>query len=221
MLGNAGGDAPEGLWERIARELALDRGPDYAPPIPDLTSAMRSGDRVIAPITPIEAAPRSARRFRPVIYSLGTVAAALALVVGLLSARVSTLDNRVATIEAAVGATGTARAAALAAADPAHRTVTLTSSVGQKAAVLVVLPDGRAYLITEAGVSSLPADRSYQLWARVDGRSVSIGLLGRSPTDVAVQVTSNMTKFMVTIEPLGGTLTPTTPVVMQSPTISI
>ena len=99
--------------------------------------------------------------------------------------------------------------------------MTLTSSVGQKAAVLVVLPDGRAYLITEAGVSSLPAYRSYQLWARVDGRSVSIGLLGRSPTDVAVQVTSNMTKFMVTIEPLGGTLTPTTPVVMQSPTISI
>ncbi|MHB1597602.1 MAG: sigma factor [Acidimicrobiales bacterium] len=51
-------------------------------------------------------------------------------------------------------------------------------------AVVAAQPSGQAYWITTGALQPLRADQTYQLWAEVHGRIVSIGLLGRAPTDV-------------------------------------
>jgi anti-sigma factor RsiW len=214
MLGNAGGVAPEGLWERIAREIDIEFA--ATPAIPDLPAARA---RVVAGSGAARARAR-ARWWgvRPLALSLGAVAAALAVVVGLLSAKVGSLNSQVRTISTALRAGGVAQQAALAAADPKHHSVELRSPVGGSVAALVVLPDGQAYWITQSQLRALPADQTYQLWALVEGRKVSIGLLGSSPKDVPIEVTSNMSTFMVTAEPLGGTVQPTSAIVVQGTT---
>ncbi|HVC25181.1 MAG TPA: anti-sigma factor [Acidimicrobiales bacterium] len=208
LLGNSGGEAPEGLWSRIASEIDLEfRG---RPSLPDISSARRARAAT-------SARDGNGRRVLPLALSLGAIAAALALVVALLSAKVGSLDSQVRTISSAVALNGAAEQAALAATDPRHRSVLLTSRTGTDLtrALLVMLPSGQAYLVAQSGLTALAGDRTYQLWALASGRVVSLGLLGRAPKDVAVQVTSNMTEFMVTAEPLGGTSAPTTPVLAQ------
>jgi len=230
LLGNAGGVAPEGLWERIAGELEVEVGELPAAPVlgilagsreaisretssRDIPSAFRAASAESAGTKGRSRIGRS--KIRPVAMSLGTVAAALAVVVGLLSAKVVSLDNQVSRIGSAVTTSGVAQQAAVAAADPQHRTVELTSKVGAPLASLVLLPSGRAYWITRGPMPALPSDETYQLWTKIDGQLVSIGLLGAAPRDVAVEVTSNMSIFMVTAEPLGGTVTPTTNIVVR------
>ncbi len=223
LLGNAGGEPPAGLWDRVAGELALELSEQ--PEAPGLLTVRLGGlgaaeDRPTAegggPVASVSAATRRrARRVSIASLSLGALAAALALVVGLLSAKVSNLDQQVTDIRTAVTTNGVAQQAALAVADPQHRAVELSSPAGPRRALLAVLPSGQAYWITTGALQALRADQTYQLWAEVDGRIVSIGLLGRAPTDVPVLVTPNMTKFMVTAEPLGGTPRPTSPVVVS------
>ena len=66
-------------------------------------------------------------------------------------------------------------------------------------------------------VNSLPqpaAGKQYQLWAIVDGKPVSAGMIGTSPT-VAVLRMSNIPKaqaFAITLENTGGSQTPTMPI---------
>lgn len=214
LLGNAGGEAPDGLWDRIAGELESEFRD--APPAPDLSLAGLGRGVSRAPV-PIGSAPVRARRVRPVALSLGAIAAALALVVGLLSAKVGSLDGQVHNISSAVADSGAAQLSALALADPSHRSVQLDAATGRSGprALLVMLPGGQSYWVTQAGLGKLASDKTYQLWALVGGRVVSIGLLGSSPRDVAVRTTSNMTRFMVTVEPLGGSTRPTSSIVVQ------
>lgn len=206
MLGNSGGEAPEGLWARIAAEL--EGAPRELPSAPSLGAAVlgRSGPR----------GGRRGRRLRPVALSLGAVAAALAVVVGLLAAKVGNLDAQMRTISSALAGSGVAEQAALAATDPSHTSVALDAVGGSAGrALIVALPSGQAYFVTRSGLRALSPDRTYQLWALASGRVVSLGLLGRSPRDVAVEVAPNMTEFMVTAEPSGGTTRPTSPVVVE------
>jgi anti-sigma factor RsiW len=213
MLGNAGGEAPEGLWERIAGGLDADVA--ELPPLGSVRGGPQHGGPDGARRGPESPGRVGSAWRRPLALSLGAVAAALAVVVGLLAAQVTSLNDQVSTISSALGANGIAQLAALAAADPSHHSVQLTSSDGRGSAVLVALPSGQAYWITEGALRALPAGRTYQLWALANGRVVSIGLLGGSPKDVPVQVASNMTRFMVTAEPLGGATQPTSAIVLQ------
>lgn len=215
LLGNAGGEAPEGLWDRIAGELEADF--HEVPPVLGISAARLARAKGPAPVRPRSDGRGRVRRLRPVAVSLGALAAALALLVGLLSAKVGSLDNQVRSISSAIATNGVAQQSVLALADPRHRTVELTAAVGRSGprALLVMLPGGQAYWVTDRAMRKLPADETYQLWALADGRVVSIGLLGASPKDVPVQTTPNMTKFMVTAEPLGGTTTPTSSIVVQ------
>lgn len=218
LLGNAGGEAPAGLWERISGELSLEHALQPEPPVLgpvrlEVPGARGAGELAGAN-APLAAPSRRVRRLPAASLALGGLAAALALVVGLLSVKVSNLDTQVTDIRSAVATNGVAQQAALAVANPEHRSVELRSAGRSPRALLVALPDGQAYWITTGPMPELPADQTYQLWAAVAGRIVSIGLLGRAPSDVPVQVTTNMTKFMVTAEPLGGTTRPTSAVVV-------
>ena len=71
--------------------------------------------------------------------------------------------------------------------------------------MVVILPDGSAFLLN-TGLPRLAADRTYQLWGVVNGQTVSLGLLGSQPRDVAFTVNpaAPMKVFAVTDEVAGG-----------------
>jgi anti-sigma-K factor RskA len=55
-----------------------------------------------------------------------------------------------------------------------------------------------------------PAGRQYQLWAGVDGKMVSLGLVNRQFTELQlIEFIEDAESFNITIEPLGGSSTPT------------
>ncbi|MGH9293389.1 MAG: anti-sigma factor domain-containing protein [Acidimicrobiales bacterium] len=229
-LGNSGALAPEGVWERIAAEIGL--GPAAAAPaavgVP-APSAVPGASSQPAPGKPSAALPGASSptdqaelaTVRPVrswvrtaLVAIGSIAAALAVVVGLLSARVGTLDHQVSSLRNAIVSGGAAGQAQAASSDPAHRTVTLSSTTAPWKAVLVVLPDGHAFLEPRS-MPRLPASETFQVWV-VRGHSViSLGVIGRSPGTVAVQLQRGMSLLMVNAEPLGGTAQPTTQALVQ------
>ena len=199
LAGQLGGPAaavPEGLWERIASQLA-------AP-------SARSAEVLPGP-TP--GAWRWGRAWR--IAALG-VAAALLAVLGVLSYRVVNLDHRVGQLQTALSQHGPSQQVALALANPANRTVNLTGKTSSLYAEVVYLPDGRAYWVDD-NLGRLPPGRTYQMWALSSGKVVSLGVLGPAPSDVAFRVERTMTQLMVTAEPTGGVPAPTTPVLVAGP----
>jgi len=60
---------------------------------------------------------------------------------------------------------------------------------------------------------ALPPDETYQLWAIISGRPISMGLLGSRPEQAAFTMASahTATELAVTVEPSGGVATPTRP----------
>jgi anti-sigma-K factor RskA len=93
---------------------------------------------------------------------------------------------------------------------PNHRLVNLDSASDVRVAQLVVLPDGQGYLVNSS-MPALAATKTYQLWGFVNNKAVSIGLMGRSPRDVAFTVSGSPSpsRLAVTVEPAGGTRAPT------------
>jgi anti-sigma-K factor RskA len=73
-----------------------------------------------------------------------------------------------------------------------------------------------------SGMPGLASNETYQLWGRKGGTMISISLLGNHPTDVALTIdpTAGFGEFAVTVEPAGGVVTPTTPPVAESATLS-
>jgi anti-sigma-K factor RskA len=194
LLGNSGVSAPEATWDRIASELGLPPADEAVPVL-----AFRS------------------RRRSPAWRNAAFAAAAVVLVVlGLLSYRVVNLDNRVGQLQASLGERGVGELVTLAIENPASRNVELTDKTSPGRARVVVLPDGTAYWVDD-DFATLPAGKTYQLWALASGKVVSLGVLGAAPRDVPFRVEPTMTLLMVTAEPAGGTPVPTTPVVAQGP----
>ncbi|HVA02951.1 MAG TPA: anti-sigma factor [Acidimicrobiales bacterium] len=145
------------------------------------------------------------------------VAAAAAVVAVLLGVQVNRLDQRVAQVAAASRHNGLNQGVQAALLDPSAQKVTLaatstgstgtgtTLAKGARAAVVVVLPDGSAFMLS-TGLPRLAADRTHQLWGVVDGRTVSLGLLGSQPRDISFTVdpAAPVKIFAVTDEAAGG-----------------
>ena len=89
----------------------------------------------------------------------------------------------------------------------------LTTKGSSLHAEVVLLPDGRAYWVDD-NLTALPPGHTYQLWALSSGKVVSLGVLGRTPENVAFLVEIPMSELMVTAEPTGGVPAPTTPVLV-------
>lgn len=210
LIGNFGAQAPEGLWTRIAAEIGGRSGDDAAgsavPPV--LRSLPPRGEPSTAGAVPIGSA-RAGRWRLPT-----ALVAAAAVVIALLGVSVVRLDRRVQRMQAAVTATGTERAAAAIALDPAHRSVPLRAADGSVAAEVVVAPDGEAYVVASS-LPGLPAGRTYQLWGLAGGRVVSLGLLGPEPRLAGFRVDGAVSQLMVTAEPSGGVVVPDTPVLVK------
>ncbi len=220
-LGTTVEPLPDALWSRIAGRLPErpgHRGGEEPPPMPTLglrrTDADSDSGRSGASGMPLRPSPAGWRhRRRPVVVSVAVAVAAsvVALVLGVGLVRA---DHRVSDLQGQVARPSSAVAAALAV--PGHRLVDLRSPSGAGAPVarVVVVPDGRGYLVSSS-LPSLAAGRTYQLWGIVGSRAISLGLLGASPRDAAFTMAGGIrpSRLSITAEPAGGVVVPTTAVV--------
>jgi anti-sigma factor RsiW len=214
LIANVGVDAPPELWDRIAARIDHTR-PDLPRPAP-LSLAARSS-------VPTRAGAAARRRWT--WSAVGAIAAAAAVAVVLLAVQVGRLDQRIGHVAAASRQSGLAQAVQAALLDPSAHKVTLAAETGAApgtgapAALVVVLPDGSGYMLN-TGLPRLVAGRTYQLWGVANGRTVSLGLLGSQPRDVAFRVdpSAPVTVFAVTDEVAGGVVRSTHAPVAESPT---
>jgi hypothetical protein len=184
FLAHTGVNAPAGLWDRIVGTL------EEAPPDLDL-----------ARITSLPA-HRETRRVasRRLGAAAMAVAAAAAVALGVNSVEQSRHIDR---LEHALEKNSVDRAAVLAASDPHARRADLKSPDGTRDVKAVVLPDGTGYILA-GNLRPLPADRTYQLWAIVDGQRISAGVLGTEPRTMAFGVAPGVWGLAITEEKAGG-----------------
>jgi anti-sigma-K factor RskA len=208
LLANEGGEAPPALWDSIAAHLGdVDAVSPFRPAIGlgPLAGAPLGGGKELAPRR------RGAPRF--VRFALTAVAAAAAAAVVVLSVQVHRLDQKTAALSGSVGRAGISQAVTAALLDPRAQRVALmepSSDTGSRTAMdLVIVPGGRAYVVDDR-LPALTSARTYQLWARVGDRYVSLSVLGPRPGDTpfSVDPSTPVTAFAVTIEAAGGAVRP-------------
>lgn len=163
LLAHGGGDAPEGVWSRIAGAL------EESPP------RLR-----LAPLPPVvdpTPAPAGGRRIWPRLALVAAAAAAVVAVV--LGVQVRAQDRRIDDLQ-------------VAARDPLAAALQDALDDPRSQALQLVSADGGVEVrgaITAAGVGYLRADdlprldgtRTYQLWGAAGDRLVSLGVLGADP----------------------------------------
>ena len=189
-LGNSGGDAPEGLWDRIASTL------EEAPPPMRLPLPAADGS-----VVPLAASRRGSRGRGFMTAALG---AAAAVVIAVLGVRVVQQGDDLERIEQALAEDAVLSAANLALVDPDATQARLSSPDGARTASAVVLPSGVGYLMVH-DLPTLDDDRTYQLWGQTAGGLISLGVLGADPGDVVpFQVSGNLAALALTEEVAGG-----------------
>ena len=202
-MGNVSEPASAELWQRISEHLYDDVNTSTPP----LLHTLESPHDFITPIT----AQRDALTRRTKVI-VGVVSVAAAAAVGVLSFNLVQVNNHVAQLTNALGAAD--RGAVVAAQSaPGHVDVTLSNSHVTNLAKFVLL-NGHGYMISSK-MSTLSTAQTYQLWGIINGKPISIGLMGAHPTSVEFTVAGALapSELAVTIEPAGGTSTPTTPIV--------
>ncbi len=190
-LAQVGAPAPEGVWTRIAANL------EEPPPELDLAR--------LTSLTP----RRRMLPFRPV----AALAASAAAVIAALGVQVVRQDQRIDRLPEIVEKRGLDEAVAAALFDAGAQRVQLRTDDGRLIARAVVQPNGNGYLVPE-NLPPLSKDRTYQLWALVGGRTVSVGVLGADPGVAAFKADADLSMLAITAEPAGGVVAPRdTPVV--------
>ena len=210
-LGNSVESLPDGLWDSIARRLPA-RHDNVPPPMPQLlnegiTASGSETSRFRTPrATPTPSGSGSARRLRSsrgrmlTIAGAAVAAAAVFIVLGLNLAhdndRISQLQGPHSAVVAALDT-------------PGHEVVNLVNAAHRRLAQFVVVPDGRGYLVTSS-LPTLSPTETYQLWTVNGKRSISLGLLGRSPHQATFTSSGarSPTTLAITVEPTGGSVYP-------------
>lgn len=183
-------EAPAGLWDRIASSL------EETPPPLNLAPVVALRPR---PMPVVE----SARRRGGLKMAMVAAIAAAAAVVTVMSVRIVGDGRRIDQIAGGLRGDDLARAANAALADPDARKVSLRSDDGYLFVDAVMLDDGTGYLVKD-NLPALPPDRTYQLWAVVGKETISIGVLGPSPDQVAFRATGAVGALAVSDEVAGG-----------------
>lgn len=206
-IGNTAEPPPEALWDRIASVLGGSGlggsglgGGASAPTARAVTGA------------PATVRRRSSRPRRRVMAAVGVgAAAACAALAAVFGIGWSDANSRVTQLQTALAAHGTRAAVAAALASPGHRVVRLRTPSGTDMAALVVRRGGGGYVVASE-MPALPADETYQLWAEIGNRPISLGLLGAKPAEgdgFSLGPFSGASELMVTVEPSGGVVSPT------------
>ena len=193
----AAAEPPQGMRERVLAAASVTR---QAPPE---LAAGRGGRAVARPTAGVPATSR--RRWVPRV-AIGFGAAGLAAAAALGVVQASTQDQ----LNSAV-AQQTQIAAVLGA--PDARITAASTSVGGRA-IVVVSHTEQKVVFTSAGLPALPASQVYELWLLGPSGARRAGLLpppsgGRTAPVLASGVSAD-DKVGVTVEPAGGTSSPTT-----------
>jgi hypothetical protein len=208
-LGNSVAPLPEGLWQHISSRLSL-RHDGERPPMPVLLPEQASRGNVGGSAFGPPRRPHSSRRRRVAVAALALAASA---VVGVLSLSLASANNQVAHLQGAIGET--ARTAVVAALDtPGHKLVNLDTPNHHELAQFVVIPDGRGYLV-KSDLRVLSSTYTYQLWGVIEGQTISLGIMGRSPNLVTFTLADmpHPASLGITVEPAGGSVVPSSSMV--------
>jgi hypothetical protein len=204
-LGNSVEPLPEGLWSNISTRLMV--GPDEEPP--PMPSLLRQETGSEVTVGSFRAPRRSRLRVsRGRLIAAASLAAACAATAVVLGVNLVDANNQVAHLQGALGET--AHTAVLAALEtPGHKVVNLKTASGRQAAEFVVLPSGQGYLV-DSRLPEVSSKETYQLWGVVDGQTISLGLLGRSPDLVTFTLAGSPkeSRLGITAEPAGGSVVP-------------
>ena len=184
-MAHVGAAAPEGVWDRIAGSL------EEPPPQLDMARVTSLAPR------------RRSLPFGPV----AAFAATAALVIAALGVQVVRQDQRIDRLPDIIEKRGLDEAVAAALFDAGAQRVQLRSDDGRIVARAVVQPNGNGYLVPE-NLRPLGADRTYQLWALVGDRPVSVGVLGADPGVSAFKADTDLSMLAITEEPAGGVVAP-------------
>lgn len=199
MLAGDAHAAPDQVWDQIVNELNAE-----APPLR------------LAPVGPISQKPerRQSMASRPAVWMAG-VAAALVLLLGAgvavqssrlsgAEAELAAREQQVASLAATLQAEPLDQAVNAALSDPAAQVVNLTADASPDAMLVVLLPDGMGYVVQNS-LDPLPVDATYQLWAVVDGKVISAGVLGNQPEVVPFHLDpEGLEGLVITQEEAGG-----------------
>jgi anti-sigma factor RsiW len=213
-LGNSVEPLPDGLWESIATRLPPRQDGD-APPMPLLVRA--GADEEKGATTPTfrggsgDRSSRRGRSWRRRLVAVGSIAVAAAVAAIVLGVNLVHDDHQISQLQRAVGTSSQAVVEA-ALHTAGHKLVNVESPSHQELAQFVVVPDGQGYLVTSR-LPALSSGQTYQLWGVMNRRSISLGVLGRAPKQVAFTSAGSRTpsSLAITVEPAGGSVTPTAP----------
>lgn len=187
-LAHTGSPAPADVWSRIAGSL----GGEALPPRLDM-----------ARVTSIRESTRTRGRSLP-LRAVAAMAATAAAVIAVLGVQVFRLDSRTDDLAAALRSEGLDQAVKVALLDSRSRQVHLASDDGTTFVRAVVRANGDAFVV-EDNLPALPADLTYQLWAVVGDRAVSVGVLGNDPGTAPFKMApSGVSALAVTAEQEGG-----------------
>jgi anti-sigma-K factor RskA len=199
-LGNSVEPLPEHLWSAIASRIYEDRG--HEAPVLTLFDTDEKPKEL-----------RQRTRTTRFTRALTVPLAIAAVIVAVLAFQLVNANGRVSNLQRALQASDTSAVTA-ALKTPGHQLVDLKGASDQQLAEFVMLPSGQGYLVSSS-MPTLASGKTYQLWGVIGGKSISIGLMGNSPGHVAFTIAGPPapTELAVTIEPAGGTQTPTTQIV--------
>ncbi|MBT8271671.1 MAG: anti-sigma factor [Flavobacteriaceae bacterium] len=76
-------------------------------------------------------------------------------------------------------------------------------------AVAYLNTDDEFVVLKTDGLEELPEDKTYQMWADVDGEMIDMGVIPREKDMVKLSYIANAESFNITIEPAGGNDHPT------------
>ena len=189
LLPTAADFAPATVWDSLAEAIA--------------------GEEQETSFTPSNVVPLRRRWARPLAAAAAFVLLAGASVVQ--SVRVGDISTELAAERETVAALTEQlerpvldSAVAQALDNPSSQRVVLGSQVSGSNAIIVLMPDGTGYL-AEHTLQPLSADRTYQLWAIVDGKVISAGILGPEPGVVPFHIDpEGFQGFAITEEAIGG-----------------
>lgn len=207
LAAGGAGEAPARVWDSIAATIegSSPATEDRRRPMPTVLANRRLHDRALW--------RRSSR------WLAAAAAAAAAVVIGAQTVRVDHLDHRVNQLSAAARQSGGFQGVAAALVNPSARHLILTSTrpSGNPVGELVILPSGSAYLVASK-IPALPATSTYQLWAVIEGRAISVGVLGSHPGAAAFSIDPGVatSAYLVTVEPAGGVVAPTSTPIAQA-----
>lgn len=217
MLANSGGVASAQVWDGIAGLLggtsveSWDRlAAKLDVPGPSGTGrggTGRSGN--LSAGGDVVLLDQSRRRTRWVTAGAGLVAAAAAVVAVAFGVQANHLHTQVTALQASPQLSAAEHAAAttrgakrIPLADPFH------PGLGGTPASVVLTAAGTGFVVNDQrdGLAPLPSGRTYQLWAVVGKKIISLGLLGSHPSIVPFSVAGSpgVSAFAITNEVAGG-----------------